>query len=262
MSNMIIGNKKFENYTYVMAIVNLTPDSFWQGSRNNEYTVLKTVERAVKDGAAIIDLGAQSTRPGHTEVSADEEISRLERPLRLVKENFGVPVSVDTYYYKTAQFALEAGAELINDVWGLTHDEGMAELIARHGASVCIMHNAKEVLSCDIWQPITDFLKGSVSLALNAGIDKDKICLDGGIGFAKTREQNFELLNGYEKLSFDGYPLLLGTSRKSMFGGNVEDRLQPTVESTRLAARKKVLFVRVHDVKENAEAIEKIYEHS
>lgn len=256
---MIIGNKVFEGYTYVMAIVNLTPDSFWKNSRNDEYTVLKTVERAVNDGAAVIDLGAQSTRPGYTEVSADCEISRLERPLRLIKQGFSVPVSVDTYFSETARAALEMGADMINDIWGLTHDPDMAGVIAKGGASVCIMHNARETLSGDIWQPITHFLEGSVSAALKAGINKSKICLDGGIGFAKTREQNHELMNGYERLSSLGYPLLLGTSRKSLFGGNAEDRLPQTVASTRLAAEKGVLFVRVHDVRENAAAIKEAY---
>lgn len=256
---MIIGNKKFSDYTYVMAIVNLTPDSFWRGSRNDEYTVLKTVERAITEGAAVIDIGAQSTRPGYTEISADEEISRFERPLKLIKQNFDIPVSVDTYFSKSAQAALGLGADMINDVWGLSHDADMAEVVARHGAAVCIMHNAKETLTGDIWQSISDFLKRSISVALGAGIDGDKICLDGGIGFAKTREQNFELLNGYDRLSAFGYPLLLGTSRKSMFGGNVEDRLPQTVESTRLAAEKGVLFVRVHDVKENAQAVREVY---
>lgn len=257
---MIIGNGRYENYTYVMAIINLTPDSFWRGSRNDEYTILKTVEKAIKDGAGIVDIGAQSTRPGYTEVSAGEEISRFERPLELIKKNFQIPVSVDTYFSKSAKAALEAGADMINDVWGLTHDSDMAETIAKYNASVCIMHNAKQTLTGGIWKPITDFLENGVEIALEAGIKKEKICLDGGIGFAKTREQNFELLNGYERLASLGYPLLLGTSRKSMFGGSVEDRLAPTVESTRLAARKGVLFVRVHDVKENVEAIKEEYD--
>ena len=256
---MKIGNSEFKNYTYVMAIVNLTPDSFWKNSRNDEYTVLKTVEKAIADGASVIDIGAQSTRPGYTEVDADCEISRFERPLQLIKSNFDVPVSVDTYFSKSAKAALEIGADMINDVWGLTHDSDMAQTVASYGASVCIMHNAKSFLNGDIWGPITSFLTNGVSLALTAGIDKDKICLDGGIGFAKDREQNHELLNGYNRLSALGYPLLLGTSRKSMFGGNAEDRLFQTVESTRLAAKYGVLFVRVHDVKENAQAIKEYY---
>ena len=178
---MIIGNKKFERRTYVMAIVNLTPDSFWAESRNTEYTVLKTVEKAIADGAAVIDLGPQSTRPNYTEVSADCEISRLIRPLELIKSNFDVPVSVDTYFAKTAEAALQAGADMINDVWGLARDEDMAKTIAAYNAAVCIMHNAAAVLEGDIWPPIESFLRSAVQNALSAGIDKDKICLDGGI---------------------------------------------------------------------------------
>ncbi|MBD5632617.1 MAG: dihydropteroate synthase [Clostridia bacterium] len=256
---MIIGNKVFENYTFVMAIINLTPDSFWKESRKCADEVLFAVERAQKDGAAVIDLGAQSTRPGYVEVSADEEISRFERPLQMIKERFDLPVSVDTYFQKSAEAALSLGADMINDIWGLTHDKGMAETVAKYGASACIMHNAKRPLSGDIWGPIEEFLRSSVNLAVSCGIDKDRICLDGGIGFAKSREQNWELLNSYERLNLLGYPLLLGTSRKSMFGGNAEDRLPQTIESTRLAARKGVLFVRVHDVKENAQAIREEY---
>ena len=142
---------------------------------------------------------------------------------------------------------------------GLTHDCGMAEIIAQFNASVCIMHNAKNALSGNIWRPITEFLQNSVKIALESGISKEKICLDGGIGFAKNKDQNHELLNGYERLLPLGYPLLLGTSRKSMFDGLPEERLPQTIESTRLAVRKSVLFVRVHDVKENVEAIKEEY---
>lgn len=259
---MIVGGQTFKNRTFVMAIVNLTPDSFWRESRATCDDVLFRVERAVNEGAAIIDLGAQSTRPNYTEVSADEEIARLEKPLTEIKKRFGIPVSVDTYYAKCANAALEMGADMINDVWGLTYGGGMAEAVAKAGASVCIMHNAKAQLKGDIFPQITAFLQNSVNAALKAGIAKDKICLDGGIGFAKDKEQNWQLLNGYERLSTLGYPLLLGTSRKSMFGGNVEDRLPATLESTRLAVRKKVLFVRVHDVRENVEVIKEEYERN
>ena len=256
---MKIGKQTFENYTYVMAIINLTPDSFYSQSRSDEYDVLKRVDRAVNDGAAVIDIGAQSTRPNYTEISAECEISRFERPLALIKKNFDIPVSIDTYFSKSADAALNLGADMINDVWGLTHDSDIAEVAAKHNASVCIMHNAKKTLTGDIWQPVQSFLENSVKLAINAGIEKDKIVLDGGIGFAKTREQNIELLNSYERLSSLGYPLLLGASRKSLFGGRVEDRLEQTLQSTRLAASKGVLFVRVHDVKENVEAIKNYF---
>ena len=254
---MKVGTKVFENYTYIMAIINLTPDSFFAPSRKDDYTALKAVERAVKEGASVIDLGAQSTRPDYTEISAEEEISRLLRPLEQIKMNFDIPVSVDTYFPQCAKVALEAGADMINDVRGLTRPD-MAEIIAKHNASVCIMHSSDTPLSGDIFPQITSFLKDRAEFAINCGIDRDRICVDGGIGFAKSRQQNFELLDGYEKLKF-GYPLLIGTSRKSMFGGKVEDRLEATVESTRLAVKKGVLFVRVHDVKENAQAIEETY---
>lgn len=256
---MIIGNREFKNYTYVMAIINLTPDSFWSGSRRTADDVLFAVERAIADGAAVIDVGAQSSRPGYTEISADEEISRFEKPLEMIKSRFDIPISVDTYFEKSAKAALLLGADMINDIWGLTHDGGMAKTIASHNAAVCIMHNAEKTLEGDIWRQILPFLERGAKTAVEAGIDRNKICLDGGIGFAKTREQNFELLEGYERLSAAGYPLLLGTSRKSMFGGNVADRLPQTVASTRLAARKKILFVRVHDVKENYDAIREEY---
>lgn len=253
---MIIGNREFTGGTHVMAIINLTPDSFWKDSRKTADNVLFAVEKAVEDGAAVIDIGAQSTRPGYIEVSADEEISRFERPLSMIKQRFDIPVSVDTYFSKSAEAALSLGADMINDIWGLTYDGNMAETIAKHGAAACIMHNSKTPLSGDIWGAIIDFLNENCKKALAAGIDKNKICVDGGIGFAKSREQNHELLQGYEKLLQTGYPLLIGTSRKSLFGGNAEDRLQPTLQSTRLAVKKGVLFVRVHDVKENVAAIE------
>ncbi|MDE7379786.1 MAG: dihydropteroate synthase [Clostridia bacterium] len=258
---MIVGGQSFKNYSYVMAIINLTPDSFWSGSRTACDEVLFKVEQAVKDGAAIIDLGAQSTRPDYTEVSPQTEIERLEKPLYLIKKEFDIPVSVDTYFPEVAQAALQLKADMINDVWGLTLGN-MAGVIAKHGASVCIMHNAQKPLSGDIFPQIEDFLKSAADKAVAAGIDREKICLDGGIGFAKNREQNWQLLNGYERLSRLNYPLLLGTSRKSMFGGNVEDRLPATLESTRMAVRKGVLFVRVHDVKENVEAIKVEYERN
>ena len=254
---MKIGSKEFTCGTHVMAIVNLTPDSFWEGSRQTEYTVLSAVERAVEDGAEVIDIGAQSTRPGYREVSAAEEISRFLQPLRLIKKHFSVPVSLDTYFSESARAALGEGADMINDVWGLTHDADMADVIASYGASVCIMHNSHTPLSGDIWGSIEDFLKKSLDIAISAGICKDRICLDGGIGFAKSRQQNLELLGGYERLSRLGYPLLLGVSRKSLFGGDVRDRLVPTVRATASAVKKGIMFVRVHDVKENVEAIKK-----
>lgn len=252
---MIIGSREFKDGTHVMAIINLTPDSFWRESRRTADDVLFAAEKAVREGAAVLDIGAQSTRPGYTEVSADEEISRFSKPLELIKSNFDIPVSVDTYFSESAECALSLGADMINDIRGLSRDENMAKIIAAHNAAVCIMHNSKTPLSRDIWGAIENFLKDRAQYAIACGVDKNKIILDGGIGFAKDRAQNFELLRGYGRLKISGFPLLLGTSRKSMFGGAVEDRLPQTLESTRHAVKEGVLFVRVHDVKENVRAI-------
>lgn len=257
---MTIGSKNFSNYTYIMAIINLTPDSFWQGSRAAADSALFAAERAVKEGAALLDIGAQSTRPGYTEVSAEEEISRLERPLGQIVREFDVPVSVDTYYPRVARFALQLGAQMINDVSGLSH-AGMTEVISSHAASVCIMHNSSAQITGDVFPPVIEFLQSRVSLAVNAGVPRDKICLDGGIGFGKSRQANLDLLDGYGRLKSLGYPLLLGCSRKSLFGGRVEDRLPQTLAATRAAAEAGVLFVRVHDVKQNVEEIRKVYEN-
>lgn len=258
---MKIGKRTFENHTFVMAIINLTPDSFYAPSRRATDEVLFAVERAQAEGAAVIDIGAQSTRPGFTEVSPDEELRRLMDPLEAIKAHFEIPVSVDTYYSRCAHEALSCGADMINDIRGFRCDGKMAETVAKFNASACLMHNAKQPLTGDIWGAIETSLEKSVEIALENGVEKDKILLDGGIGFAKSASQNFELLNGYERLKKLGYPLLLGASRKSMFGGRVEDRLPQTLESTLKACEKGVLFVRVHDVKENFKVIEKFYEN-
>ncbi len=252
---MIIGSREFKDGTYVMAIINLTPDSFYAPSRKTRDNILYAVEKAVREGASVIDIGAQSTRPGYEEVSAEEEISRFYSPLLDIRRNFDIPVSVDTYYASAARAALECGADMINDVWGLTHDADMARVIADSNASVCIMHNSKTPVKGDLWENVLSFLKKSIGVALAAGVDKNKIIVDGGIGFAKSREQNLELLDGYEKLGALGYPSLLGCSRKSLFGGSPEDRLAPTVEASVRAYKKGVLFVRVHDVEPNVRAI-------
>lgn len=258
---MKIGSKDFKNHTYVMAIINLTPDSFYSPSRKTADNVLFAVEKAIEDGASVIDLGAQSTRPGYREITAEEEIERFYFPLEKIKRTFEIPVSVDTFFSESARAALGAGADMINDIWGLSHDADMAETIASYGASVCIMHNSKKPVEGDLWQNILSFLSNSVQKALDAGIQSDKICIDGGIGFAKTREQNFELLNGYEKLNTLGYPTLLGCSRKSMFGGLPEERLPQTLAATVRACKKGVLFVRVHDVSENVRVIKNFYKY-
>ena len=255
---MKIGSKTFERGTHIMAIINLTPDSFFDKSRTAVDELLPRVRKAIDDGAEVIDIGGQSTRPNHTPISAEEEWQRLEEPIWLIKSNFDIPLSVDTYYPYVAEKAFQSGADMINDIWGLQYeDKGeMASIIAKHNAAVCIMQTQNAISPDEkLWQDMYDFLQKSLDIAMQAGISKDKIMLDGGIGFGKTKEQNFEVVNGYSNLHRFGYPLLLGTSRKSMFGGEVADRLAPTLETTRKAVKQDVLFVRVHDVKENMQVI-------
>ena len=244
-----------------MAIINLTPDSFWKNSRASADGALFAAERAVKEGADILDIGAQSTRPGYAEVSEDEELARLERPLKEILSSFDIPVSVDTYFARVAAAALDEGAHMINDIWGLSRWNGMEKVIASRGAAVCIMHNSVTPVGGDVFPAVEKFLKKQAEFALSSGIAREKICLDGGIGFAKDRAQNIALLEGYPRLKSLGFPLLLGCSRKSLFGGLPEDRLPQTLAATRAAAKNGILFVRVHDVRKNKEEIQKVYEN-
>ena len=258
---MIIRDKNFESGTHVMAIINLTPDSFFAKSRTSKQELMDRVGKALDNGAEIIDLGAQSTRPGHVPVSDLEEIERFGTSVEDIRKTFpNALISIDTYYNKVAEYTLAQGADLINDVWGLQYDNGeMAKVIAKYDAACCLMHNSSTGEYKDYYNDIISFLDKSLNIAKEAKIDPNKICLDGGIGFGKTIEQCWDLLENYDKLNVLGYPLLLGTSRKRMFGGDVEDRLQKTLDSTLLACKKNILFVRVHDVKENKEVIDKYY---
>ena len=252
---MKIGDCVFDGSTYVMSIINLTPDSFYDKSRATD-GFKSAVDKHISDGADILDIGAQSTRPGYTEVGADEEIKRLE-PLWEIIDEITVPVSVDTYWEKTARYALSHGADMINDVWGLK-DNGMAECIADFDAAVCIMHNQTGTEYESILDDMDAYFERALNKAIKAGIDKDKICIDVGIGFGKTREQNFEVLDNLEHFHKFGYPMLLGTSRKSLYGGDISSRLVPTLETTAKAFMKGVRFVRVHDTYENKKVLEEL----
>ena len=252
---MKIGDCVFDGSTYVMSIINLTPDSFYDKSRATD-GFKSAVDKHISDGADILDIGAQSTRPGYTEVGADEEIKRLE-PLWEIIDEITVPVSVDTYWEKTARYALSHGADMINDVWGLK-DNGMAECIAEFDAAVCIMHNQTGTEYECILDDMDAYFERALNKAIKAGIDKDRICIDVGIGFGKTREQNFEVLDNLEHFHKFGYPMLLGTSRKSLYGGDISSRLIPTLETTAKAFMKGVRFVRVHDTYENKKVLEEL----
>ena len=246
--------------TYIMGILNVTPDSFSGGGNfNNIDTAVNHAKEMINDGADIIDLGGESTRPGHTYVDSQEEKRRILPVIKKLKEEIQVPISVDTYKADVAEASLELGVEMINDIWGLTKDKNMANVIAKYDAYVCIMHNQDTTeYNKDIMEAIKEFLQNSIDLALKSGIKKEKIVLDPGIGFGKTFEQNLEVLKRLDEIKTLGYPVLLGTSRKSVIGNvlNVEpkERLEGTIATTVLGIRDGVDIVRVHDVKENLKA--------
>ena len=247
--------------TYIMGILNVTPDSFSDGG---DYTNIDIAVNHAKEmielGADMIDLGGESTRPGHKFVSAEEEISRIVPVIKRLKEEINVPISIDTYKSEVAEEALKLGVDMVNDVWGLTYDGKMADVVAKYDGEVCIMHNQEGTdYDKDIMEAIKEFLQNSIDMALKAGVKKEKIVLDPGIGFGKTYEQNIEVLERLGELRDLGYPVLLGTSRKSVLGKILEnstpkERVNATVATTVLGVKDGVDIVRVHDVKENKEA--------
>ncbi len=260
---MRIGTHEFDvkNQTYIMGILNVTPDSFSDGGKYHGVdAALKRAEQMMSEGAAILDIGGESTRPGYTPVSEEEVMERILPVIEAVKQRLDIPVSVDTYKGVVAESAILAGADLINDIWGLKADDRMAEIIAKHKVACCLMHNRSN-MDYDAFMPdILSDLKESVTIAKNAGILDEKIILDPGVGFAKDYEQNLNVLANLEQISTLGYPVLLGASRKSVIGLTLdlpsEERLEGTLATTVAAVQKGCAFVRVHDVKENYRAIQ------
>lgn len=259
---MIIGEKEFDikNETYVMGILNVTPDSFSDGGKYNGMDrALAHAKQMIDEGAAIIDVGGESTRPGHVQITEDEEIARVTPVIERLKQEFAVPVSIDTYKSRVAEAALQAGADLVNDIWGLKYDPKMAGVIAKYDVACCLMHNREKAEYTDF---LTDFMtdmEECVTLAKKAGISGDKIILDPGVGFGKTYEMNLEIIDKMECLNKLGYPVLLGTSRKSVIGLTldlpVEEREEGTLVTTVYGVQKGCAFVRVHDVQKNLRAI-------
>ena len=259
---MKIGNREFDvkNKTYIMGILNVTPDSFSDGGKwNQREAALSHAWEMAEEGADIIDIGGESTRPGHQQITEEEEISRIVPVIEAVKRELDLPVSIDTYKAKVAEAALNAGADLVNDIWGLKYDSRMAELIARSGAACCLMHNKERAQYQDFFLDMLREMQECVELAKAAGIPDDKIILDPGVGFGKTREMNLETLCHLERFHELGYPMLLGASRKSVIGLTLDlpadERLEGTLVTTVFAVLKKYAFVRVHDVKENLRAV-------
>ena len=259
---MKIGNREFDikNKTYIMGILNVTPDSFSDGGRFNEVdSALFHVSEMIRDGADIIDVGGESTRPGYTVISEEEEIERVVPVIERITAEFEVPVSIDTYKSRVAEAALDAGAVLVNDIWGLKKDPKMSDVIAARDAVCCLMHNRQNTEYSDFVTDVITDLNESVKLAEKAGISREKIILDPGVGFAKSYEQNLQVINNVDKLCELGFPVLLATSRKSVIGLTLDlpkdQRLEGTLATTVMGVMKGCSFVRVHDIKENKRAI-------
>lgn len=272
---MTIGGKEFERagHTYIMGILNVTPDSFSDGGK---YTTLdkalRHAEQMIAEGADIIDIGGESIRPGHTLISDEEEKERVLPVIEAVKKRFDVPVSVDTYKSGVAEEAVKAGADLINDIWGLKYDKKLAEVIAGAKVPCCLMHNRQTADYKHFMTDCLNDLKESLAIAKTAGIGEHQIILDPGVGFGKTYEHNLIVMKHLDAFRELGYPVLLGTSRKSMIGLTLDlpagQRVEGTLVTTVMGVMAGMSFVRVHDVEANrraiqmAEAILKVREES
>lgn len=259
---MKIGNKIFEpsEKTYVMGILNVTPDSFSDGgSYTSIDKAMEQTEKMIQQGADIIDVGGESTRPGHVQIGDEEEIKRVVPVIREIKKKFDISVSIDTYKSAVAKAALEAGADLLNDIWGFRYDEKMAELAAKYDVPVCLMHNRDNLDYDDFMEDVKKDLQISLDIAEKYGVKKENIMLDPGVGFGKTYEQNLMVMNHLEEIVDMGYPVLLGTSRKSVIGLTldlpVDEREEGTLATSVLGAIKGCQFVRVHDVEKNVRAL-------
>ncbi|MEE1100736.1 MAG: dihydropteroate synthase [Agathobacter sp.] len=255
---MKIGHKEFDlnNHCYIMGILNVTPDSFSDGGKyNNLDRALKHTEEMIADGADIIDVGGESTRPGHEVITDEEEIARVAPVIEAIRKNFDIPISIDTYKGAVTEAALQAGADLVNDIWGFKHDEQVAKLTAKYNVACCLMHNRDNTSYNNFQKDFLSDMRECIELAKKAGVSDDKIILDPGVGFGKTYEHNLEIINHVDIMHELGYPILLGTSRKSVIGLTLDlpatERVEGTLATTVIGIMKGCSFVRVHDIKEN-----------
>lgn len=258
---MRIGKKDFElgKRTYIMGILNVTPDSFSDGGRFNDIEIaINHAKEMVAEGADIIDIGGESTRPNHDPVSEEEELERVIPVIRALSKEIDIPISIDTYKGKVAEMAVKEGAALINDVWGFKKDPYIAEVAAKYNVPCCLMHNRDNRNYSNLMEDVLKDLEESVNIALKAGVKPENIILDPGIGFAKDYEENLIVMDNLEELNKLGYPVLLATSRKSMIGNALnlpsDERVEGTVATTVIGIMKGYDFVRVHDIKENKRA--------
>jgi dihydropteroate synthase len=253
--------------TYVMGILNVTPDSFYDGKRYDAGE--NAIEHALKmteEGADIIDIGGESTRPGASPLSEEEEINRVIPVIKKLSKKLRKPISVDTYKAKVAEKAIDAGASIINDIGGLLSDKKMAQVAAGSHVPVIVMHKKgtprtmqKYPIRKNVLSEIMSSLRKSISIAIDAGIDKDRIILDPGIGFGKTVQQNLEILKRLKEFQSMGFPILVGTSRKQFIGTilnlSAQERLYGTLATIAVAVMNGAHIVRVHDVRESVQVV-------
>ena len=260
---MIIGGKNFEvnKHTYVMGILNVTQDSFSDGGKYADLDrALFRAEEMIREGAHIIDVGGESTRPGYTPVDAQTESERVIPVIEAIKSRFDVCVSLDTQKASVAREGVTAKVDIINDIWGLRGDPDMGKVIAESAVSCVLMHNRTSSNYVNFIEDVLSDMAYSLSLAQKAGISEDRIILDPGIGFAKDTNQNLEILNNLDRINLLGAPVMLAASRKSVIGNvlglPIEERLEGTLALTALAVTKGCAFVRVHDVEANRRVID------
>lgn len=244
----------FSNKTYVMGILNVTPDSFSDGGRHDQpIDAARHAVKLVNDGADMIDIGGESTRPGFQKVTPEVELQRVIPALKEVRKVVDVPISIDTYKAEVARQAIEAGADVINDIWGAKKDPEMASVAVEYDVPIILMHNREQPEYENLMDEIVSDLYESIEIVKSAGATDGQIILDPGIGFGKTFEQNLYVMRNLEVITQLGYPVLLGTSRKSMIGHALNlppnERMEGTGASVCLGIEKGCQIVRVHDVK-------------
>ncbi|MDN7247552.1 dihydropteroate synthase [Planococcus shenhongbingii] len=250
----------FNEKTWIMGILNVTPDSFSDGG---SYTTVEQAmvhaKKMVEDGANIIDVGGESTRPGYSLISDQEEIARIVPVIKALVEEVGALISIDTYKAAVAEAAVEAGAHIINDIWGAKYEPEIAAVAAKWNVPIILMHNRNDTSYTSFWEDIKRDMDESIKIALNAGVSREQIWLDPGIGFGKTTSQNIEMMQHLDQFVALGYPVLLGTSRKSLIGKvldvPVNERLEGSLATVCYGLEKGCHIVRVHDVKETSRAV-------
>lgn len=246
---------QYNKKTLIMGILNVTPDSFSDGGKYNgiEAAVQHAIEM-VEQGADIIDIGGESTRPGYTKLTVEEELERVIPAIEAVSKAVQVPLSIDTYCAEVARKSIEAGAHIINDIWGALYDPEMANVAADLNAPIILTHNRENRDYQDFYRDVVNDLFEMIQIVKKAGVKDEKIILDPGIGFAKNLSENLEMMRNLNNLVSVGYPVLLGTSRKSMIGGvldlPVHERLEGTGATVCFGIQQGCQIVRVHDVKE------------